>query len=245
MTLPLRRIPFKKISNFRDVGGYPTKEGEILAYGRLYRSSIFSDEKITDVAMFESLGIDGIIDLRSPREVASEPDVFKEKVRFYEAINLSNAVNAGRSSELAQQATDEFFMADRYLEYLESTAAVKAFFDILLAHPDTTIVYHCSAGKDRTGLLTYLLLGLHGVSLSDITADYQVSYTYIKNDPKVIKKKNTLNIYRSHPEIIERLHDQFINRYSSFESYFTLLGYSEEDILQLKYYLVSSKKQKI
>lgn len=234
MTNYFRRVPFKHISNFRDVGGYPTADKKMIRYGKLYRSSIFSDASPEDVALFQSLQINGIVDLRSPRELEREPDVFRPLVDHYLPINLSNAQSAGRSAELAKTATDDFFMAIRYLEYIDNKEAISQFFRFLLDHQEENIVYHCSAGKDRTGVLTYLLLGLHGVALEDIIADYEVSYTYIKNDANIIGKDDTLNVYHSYPEVIERLHSNFLDRFGSFEKYFQELGFDEGEIATLQ-----------
>lgn len=230
MTNYYRRLPFQNISNFRDVGGHPARDGKMTRFGKLYRSSIFSDASPEDVALFQSLNITGIVDLRSPRELEREPDVFRPLVEHYLPINLSNAQSTGRSAELARTATDDFFMAIRYLEYIDNKEAIAQFFRFLLDHRDANIVYHCSAGKDRTGVLTYLLFGLHGVPLEDIIADYEVSYTYIKNDPNIIGKDDTLNVYHSYPEVIERLHVNFLDRYGSFAAYFQELGFQQEEI---------------
>lgn len=225
---------FEEIVNFRDLGGYNTKDGEFLKEGRLYRSSMLFPPTAHDKQKWETLGITTIIDLRAPKELVREPNPYAEAVSLYENVNISGRADAGRSSELAQLSSSPYFMSSRYLEYLEAEEEIAKIFRILLDRQDGAAVYHCSAGKDRTGVISYLLLSLHDVPLAEIVADYQVSYTYMKQDPRLLDPAKHLNIYVSYPEIMELFHDAFVNKYCNVGDYFRSIGFDEAELVELR-----------
>lgn len=75
---------------------------------------------------------------------------------------MSGSSDAGRSAELAKHADeDPYFMSNRYLEYVAANESIAQVFRVILEQKENPIVLHCSAGKDRTGVITYLLLSLH------------------------------------------------------------------------------------
>lgn len=225
---------FEEIVNFRDLGGYNTADGAVLKEGRIYRSSMLFAPTVHDRHKWESLGIDTVIDLRAPKELLREPNLYAELVGRYVNVNLSGSADAGRSSELAQSAASPYFMSDRYLEYLSAEDELAKALRIFLERRDKPIVFHCSAGKDRTGIISYLLLSLHGVPLAEIVADYQVSYTYMKQDPRLLDPDKHLNIYVSYPEIMELFHKAFVDKYGSVEDYLRGIGLDEEEVAALK-----------
>ncbi len=225
---------FEEIVNFRDLGGYNAADGAVLKEGRVYRSSMLFGPTEHDRQKWESLGIDTIIDLRAPKELVREPNAYADLVGRYVNVNLSGRTDAGRSSELAQSASSPYFMSDRYLEYLSAGDELAKVFRIFLERWDRPLVFHCSAGKDRTGVISYLLLSLHGVPLAEIVADYQVSYTYMKQDPRLLDPDKHLNIYVSYPEIMELFHQAFVDKYGSVEDYLRSIGLDEEEVAGLQ-----------
>lgn len=153
---------------------------------------------------------------------------------------MSGSSDAGRSAELAKHADeDPYFMSNRYLEYVAANESIAQVFRVILEQKENPIVLHCSAGKDRTGVITYLLLSLHDVLPAEIVADYQVSYTYIKHDPRILRAENNLNIYISYPEITERFHTAFIEKYGSVTDYFYGIGFSEEEVNELSQLMIA------
>jgi len=225
---------FEEIANFRDLGGYNTLDGKVLKEGLVYRSSMLFAPTVHDQRHWEALGIDTIIDLRAPKELVREPNPYAELVSCYVNVNLSGSADSGRSNDLARSAASPYFMSDRYLEYLEAEEEIQKVLWVFLERRNKPIVYHCSAGKDRTGVISYLLLSLHGVPLAEIVADYQVSYTYMKQDPRLLDPDKHLNIYVSYPEIMELFHGAFLDKYGCVEDYLRRIGLREEEIASLR-----------
>lgn len=233
-----KRFPFKDIVNFRDLADFTTKNGDVSQTGNVYRSS-FLFKHPDDLSLFKTLDIQSIIDLRSPSEISRNPNPYHKDVPFYVTANISGTTDRGRSAKLSMTSNDPYFMKHRYLEYVtDGMPEIKKVFEHLLVQKHLPAVIHCSAGKDRTGVLVYLLLSLHNIPLADIIADYQVSYTYIKSDSRIINDKETLNIYHSYPETLEGFHTLFIEKFHSVKQYFVLLGFNDEDIACLSQILL-------
>jgi protein-tyrosine phosphatase len=171
MDLVPRHIAFERLYNFRDAGGYRTGDGRIVRCGRLYRSDSLAKLSARDWDQFRSLGVRTVIDLRHRREVEVRgriPDSdgtgyhnISIEHRPYDQAALSPAIEPGR------------FLADRYAELAEDgTAEIRQALELLAVGDAAPVVIHCAAGKDRTGVLTALVLALLGVTDGDIVADY-------------------------------------------------------------------------
>jgi protein-tyrosine phosphatase len=111
----------------------------------------------------------------------------------------------------------------------------------LLTHAQNGVLYHCTAGKDRTGVISALLLSLVGVSSHDIISNYEISYSNLK---PMIEKLHTQNpnlppfIGHSKAVYMKMFLDLFYNRYCSPETYLTKIGLTKEEITTLKGKLV-------
>lgn len=172
--------------NFRDIGGYLTNDGYITRTGRLYRSGTISKLTNNDWQKLSELGIKFICDLRSDEEVLTDPDNVPDGGGV---IYLHNPVK-GDTSRFAQlQAL--FFNKRRIATMLPDTytkLVIDQNADVIgetlkrLANPDNLpAIMHCTAGKDRTGVITAILLALLNVPDEVITADYSLSNFYYDN----------------------------------------------------------------
>jgi protein-tyrosine phosphatase len=171
MVSRVRLLPLVGAYNFRDLGGYPTLDGRSTRWGRLYRSDTLQELTEEDLAQLRGIGLVSVIDLRTPNEVerAGRGVLGSEPIRY---VNLSVLPAAGGEQQAAPATSvDEVF--ERYLSYLEigKTALVESFG--LMAEPDSyPLVFHCHAGKDRTGVLAALVLDCIGVVRDAIVDDY-------------------------------------------------------------------------
>ena len=173
----LKHIPMDGPQNLRDLGGFLNKDGKAVAWNRLYRCDGLSALSRRDTEVFRKLNIRTIVDLRSRSEQAAMPDRVPEGAAYWSCPMMREEINLS-----AQDAGQAFAMSLKtsYLAMIQGNAekvgdAVRTVMEGL---ETGAVVFHCTAGKDRTGVLAAILLLVLGVSDQDIVADYQVSYTY-------------------------------------------------------------------
>ena len=163
-----REVPLEQGSNFRDLGGYETKDGHTVRWGVAYRSGAMPLLDENDYALLSQLHIDSIIDLRSLEEREVAPDLLDDRTG---ALFLANdysfkvlwkglQANGGENIYKGMEKT----LAPQY----------RSLFRRILSG-DGAVVYHCSAGQDRTGVATALIYDVLGVDRETILADYHLS----------------------------------------------------------------------
>jgi protein-tyrosine phosphatase len=173
--VPPRKLSFDGCFNFRDLGGYPTADGRQTRWRRLFRADGLSRLTKNDFATLASLGIVTVIDLRTVLE-ADTQGRFPGDVDgvSYHHLPLTDTLPGEEETPEWDRAS---FVADRYLGMLtEGTATVTAALSLLADPGNQPAVFHCSVGKDRTGVLSALVLGFLGVPDDVIVADYALSY---------------------------------------------------------------------
>lgn len=176
--------------NLRDVGGWPTRDGERVAAGVLYRSTDLSRLAGPDIPAFAGLGIRAVYDLRSAAERAGAPDLLPEGTDYCALDVLADstmALPANLMTLLADPAaaslalagsivTDLFDSAYREIIALPSAlASYRALFADLAAAERRPALVHCTMGKDRTGWAVAALLMLLDVPDEDVMAEYMIT----------------------------------------------------------------------
>ena len=170
-------------NNFRDLGGYPTEDGSSTRWGRVFRSDRLDGLSADDRAMIESLGISTVFDLRSNAEVAAAPDRLPSTVTHVH-LPMSSDVAQHRSmlARIVDGTITKFDnddMASGYLSMLEGFGDY--FIEVINeVAAGKRILFHCTAGKDRTGVMAMVLLGLAGVPEPYLLDDYEISQQYRK-----------------------------------------------------------------
>ena len=168
----MRRYPTESIINCRDLGGWPCPGG-VTAQGRAIRCGIPLPPTPADYALLRRLGVRAVVDLRGKGEAALYPSPFAADPAYdYYHIPLYEANPAC--------AEDDRPLTALYREILTDFGPGFAAVLRLLPTLPQPFLFHCFCGKDRTGLLSALLLSAAGVDATDVTADYEVSFTYIK-----------------------------------------------------------------
>ena len=112
----------------------------------------------------------------------------------------------------------------------------------VFANSEGGVLYYCTAGKDRTGVISALLLLLAGASKSDILADYEISQEYLCNILKLICENNKdidINIVTPKAEHMEKFLDMFHKKYNTIEEYLFQIGLSNDEIANLKNKLIN------
>ncbi|GGT99924.1 MULTISPECIES: tyrosine-protein phosphatase [Streptomyces] len=171
-----RHIPFERLHNFRDLGGYRTADGGRVRWNLLYRSDSLAklaDASDTDRKRFHELGVETVIDLRYPWEIAA-----KGRLPETDGIvwhNLSIEHRPYDQAEIDPSLDPWRYLADRFAEVATDGAAELREALEVIAAADGPLVFHCASGKDRTGLLAGLLLGLLDVSEQQILDDFALT----------------------------------------------------------------------
>ena len=189
------------IHNFRDFGGYQTQNGKRLKKGLLYRSGDLAKATKADLAKISALGIKTICDLRSERERMMEPDRIPdaEPITFfnipmrpivdYHARSLERLFSLMFGKERRMDYIAELHKA--YREYATGyLPQLRSLFERISDPGNLPLLIHCSAGKDRTGVVSSLIQQMSGVSLETAMSDY-------------LKTNDNLGVYTE--EIVKRL----------------------------------------
>ncbi|MDQ6604079.1 MAG: tyrosine-protein phosphatase [Chloroflexota bacterium] len=181
MTTPQRHLRWDTCYNARDLGDHVTDDGVTIRWGALVRADSVGRLNTQGRAALEAYGVRTIIDLRIPVEVRDEPSPFTEHaeiVTHYLPLDpndraVSKAVAAHKEAGLSYTAAINAAYLSTNQEQI--AAIIRAIADA----QDGGIVIHCHAGRDRTGLIVALLLGVAGVSATTISADYALSFSAV------------------------------------------------------------------
>lgn len=235
MTREERKIDLDKMVNTRDLGGYETQDGHYSKSHKYIRASSPSRATHSDILFLKDYGVKAVIDLRSDFEKEHQVNPFQkgEGIDFYE-VNLFNSTKASVVPEEVKQYKD---LGGVYIYMLESSQ--KQFYDlfqIFLKYPYDTVLFHCSAGKDRTGMIAALLLDLIGCHEYDIVKDYSESYEnnlQINQELSQMIDKEAQDYLRSSPRYMMELLDYLREHYGSSKEYLLKIGMKNEEIEEL------------
>jgi protein-tyrosine phosphatase len=169
---PTRLVPLDGCFNFRDTGGLRTVDQCAVRRGMLYRGDAPHALTASDVSRLSALAIRTVIDLRGASEKTSNYSDYLDSVRTYELPML----DLTRDGEDFARWSDPEHVAVRYRSVLDNDS--EAIIEILAILTDPSaypVLVHCTAGKDRTGVVIALLLSMLGVDDEAIIADYALS----------------------------------------------------------------------
>lgn len=208
-----KQISFSKMKNFRELGGFLTSSGKKIKHGIFFRGPALDNLKTKeDFDKFTKLGIKTIYDLRSESERKVRPDPVFPGTKF---VGISALQNCPSSSidvtihyirTLNREQINELIKmtAERYKYIPFNNPAYKAIFDDIVAE-NVPILFHCFAGKDRTGLISAFILSMFGVDYEDVVKDYLITNKYMKY--AVDRVKNQL--YKVLPPNSDEIIDKF------------------------------------
>ncbi len=178
-----REVKLQGAVNFRDIGGYPTKDGKHVKWGKLYRSADLSHLTTGDLARLQQLSIVYIADFRGPNEVNAAPDAVPVNAKRVslpagsehtgDSVYMTQLLQTAKDSGLVPFYSDIRSLADRYKPL---------FTELLQVNADSAVLFHCTAGKDRTGIAAALILYALNVNDEEIMEDYLASNYYRKNE---------------------------------------------------------------
>ncbi|MCL1859404.1 MAG: tyrosine-protein phosphatase [Oscillospiraceae bacterium] len=229
MDLYYKRLPLDMFNNFkprnvRDIGGYPAGNG-ITKWKTFLRCEGLECVTEHDAAFLYEYGIRTVIDLRFCTE-------FEKNNTEY----LFNVFSANKITLINMPFVDNYddITGHYYMHMVDKGKKnIKQIFEYIAGRlADGGIMYNCFAGKDRTGVLSALLLLLCGVSEIDVLADYMVSSVYLKS---LVEKLGLINdAQSSNPKFMEEFLIYFKQKYQSAEQYLLSIGISHETIATIK-----------
>jgi protein-tyrosine phosphatase len=180
-----RLLNFEAISNFRDLGGYPTENGQQVKWGVLYRSATLAESTPGDLQNLSRLQLSTVIDFRSQAEKEEEPNRLPDPpgFRLVEIPTLDDGNKALVGEVMARIESGDFdgfdpdqaMIAANRQFVVEFTPQFRQFIDTVLEANGAPVLWHCSAGKDRTGFATAILLRILGVPEDVVMGDYLAS----------------------------------------------------------------------
>ncbi|WP_426619901.1 tyrosine-protein phosphatase [Pseudomonas rustica] len=184
-SVPLDTPRLKSIDNFRDVAGittaYSTAHDGTMRAGVFYRSNAITPSA-ADLATLNSLGIKAVYDLRTPSEIAGTPDTMLNGAN-YQNIDIIGATTSGSNitNISFNSAADAVAMMEQTNRAFVNDAGMRSQFGTLfnaLASVDAAQLFHCTAGKDRTGWTAAVLQSIAGVDNATIMANYLATNDY-------------------------------------------------------------------
>jgi len=180
-----RLLNFEGIANFRDLGGYANEQGQQVKWGVLYRSGTFAHSSRADLQGLQQLQLATLIDFRSSGEKEEEPNQRPQPASFtvveIPTLDEGNKALVGEVMERVESGNFDGFDPDQFMLTAnrqfatEFTPQFRQFIHTVLDAGGKPVVWHCSAGKDRTGFASAILLRVLGVPQETVMRDYMES----------------------------------------------------------------------
>ncbi|HWW55238.1 MAG TPA: tyrosine-protein phosphatase [Acidimicrobiales bacterium] len=239
---PRRAIPFEAVFNFRDLGGYVADGDRRVRWRTLFRADGLHRLTEVETERVRQLGIATVIDLRTPEELAERGRFPAADQVAYHHLPVFDVV-PDWSTFPGVDSPD--FLSERYLEMLDSGGEAVGTVLRLLAEPSTVpAVFHCAAGKDRTGIVASIVLALLGVDRETIAADYALSHEAMERMEAWIATVNPdfaaaaagrpAAIMQARPETMRRFLAEIDSRYGGLRALAARLGVDADIVERLR-----------
>ncbi|NCF17038.1 MAG: hypothetical protein GWP63_02280 [Haliea sp.] len=251
-----RLLNFEGIVNFRDLGGYPAAAGRQVKWGVLYRSGTFAHSSRADLEGLAKLQLTSLVDFRSSAEKEEEPNHLPEPPGFtvveIPTLDDGNKALVGDIMERIESGNFDGFDPNRAMMQAnrqfatEFTPQFRQFMHTIVEADGRPVVWHCSAGKDRTGFASAILLRVLGVPRDVVMQDYLASRQHalearrnqllmlrvFKGEEAADKLAIMMGVEQAW---LEAAFDEIDAHWGSFDNYIRQgLELSERDVAQLR-----------
>ena len=231
-----RLLKVESMTNVRDLGGYETQNGYYTKSHKFVRSTNPGNLSKDEKEYLYDYGIRVQVDLRSDFEVDQQPSALKgyKDIEYYN-INLLQSKNL---NVLPSEVRNYHDLSGFYVFMLESNKEqFRQVFEIFYQHPYNAIMFNCSAGKDRTGVIAALLMDLAGCHEYDIVKDYSESYENNREMnaslAQMMNDEEAKQYLRSSPRYMMELLDYLREHYGSAKEYLVQCGLEIEKIEEI------------
>jgi len=250
-----RKLPFTGAHNFRDLGGYKTEDGRRIKWGKIYRSDNLHSLTDEDVKYLSRLNIKSVVDFRSDEERESEPDRLTPGMTQvllpikFQPKELDDETLKNLMENLTFGTLDSSnLLVDFNIVIVKDFAdEYKKFFRHVIENNAEPIVFHCTAGKDRAGFASAMILTVLGVPREKVIEDYLLTNTYVKDhvdsemleiELKTFFRADTDNLRKINlvaERYIQAAFDTIDSEWGGMDNYISgPLSLTEEDILKLQ-----------
>jgi len=250
-----RKLPFTGAHNFRDLGGYKTSDGKTVKWGKVYRSDNLHSLTDEDLKYMERLNIKSVVDFRSDEERNEEPDRLTPDMTpillpiKFEPEGVTE--NLTRDLTFGNLDSSNLLRDFNVILVKEFTEEYKQFFRHIVDNGGEPFVLHCTAGKDRAGFGSAMILTVLGVPREKIIEDYLLTNTYVSDhvDRKLLETElktffradsdNLRKINLVEERYIQAAFDTIDSHWGGMDQYISEgLNLTEEDIGKIRnYYL--------
>jgi protein-tyrosine phosphatase len=238
-----RHLAWEGCYNVRDLGGYRTRDGKVTRWGAVVRTDNLSRLTVSGRASLVDYGVESIIDLRRPDELAEYPNPFAEPGDHDISYTNVSLVDPAKS------APENFTtLANDYKRILDSFApAMAEIIQVIAGAPEGPVLIHCMAGKDRTGMVAAILLDLAGVARETIAEDYALTAErlrplereWLENGPGEREERAAQQArFEPRAEVMLEVLSHLDQRYGGVEPYLLRAGVTPEDIARIRARLV-------
>ena len=184
-----RKLIINDLANFRDLGGIKTTDGKHVVWGRFYRSDALNELLTTEFPYVEGLGLRKVFDLRSASEIAKAKDNLPNNM-IYEHFPIFSNKNSGlidgldnglKKGNLTKAAAEDLLLK-MYQSFAKDDAKkFKVLLHQIMIQDNYPNVFHCTAGKDRTGYTAAMILAILKVDRQTILDEYEMTNFYTKD----------------------------------------------------------------
>lgn len=238
-----RYLEWDGCANARDLGGYATTDGRETRWGVILRSDHLARLTPGGRAALVAQGVRTIVDLRLPHELLIDPNPFATAGEHGVEYAHLSFLDPSLHTEL-----DFATLADDYKHNLDlHLRSVGAIVTAIARAPEGGVLIHCAAGKDRTGMISALVLELAGVPRATIGADYALTEERLRARSAAwlehglgerADRERQIAWSRPHAEVILEALDHLDARYGGAQSYLLAAGVDPEDLARLRQRLV-------
>jgi protein-tyrosine phosphatase len=254
-----RRLALQGAYNFRDLGGMQTMDGKTVRWGQVFRSDTLTRLTAADYTRLNAIGIGLVCDLRTREERKTDPTEWQDGSPVFvlapvsendkgasQNNTVSDALQSGKMSvEEGKSAFEQFYIRMVFDSASKFGAALRA-----IETSDRPSMFHCTAGRDRTGITAAMLLHILGVPRETILWDFVLSTKYLgehqtatpvpPTEEAARQAQQYAEVTRLQPRYIEAVFKAIDQRYGSFDQYRrNALHLTDADVVALKVRLLN------
>lgn len=236
-----RILPIEGGYNFRDLGNITTLDQRMIKPNLLIRTDEMSNLTTNDLKLLADMNVKTVVDFRTEQERKSSIDKVPTTCEKEYHLDIM-AANMNAFMEKIQSGNDDFktMMNDFYTNLVTCKNGIfeyRKFFNILQNPRNTGVIYHCTAGKDRTGIATALILSALNVDWQTIEDDYMLSNYFLEKKYKhfINEKPQLADIFLVNVEYLQNAFETIQENYYSVEDFLTDFLHVDLDLMKAIY----------